>query len=152
MIEGVRVRLLQPHVDGRGSLTELLRSDWPEFERFGQAIVTFNRPGVIRGWHAHRRQTDIIVVIGGRALIALYDARVGSTTRGELEDHVVEGAAPKAIFVPAGVYHGYRTLGAEDAVIVNFPTEVYDATAPDEIRIPHDDADIAYDWQPRGSS
>jgi dTDP-4-dehydrorhamnose 3,5-epimerase len=40
VIEGVRVRALERHADDRGSLTELLRSDWPEFTRFGQAIVT----------------------------------------------------------------------------------------------------------------
>lgn len=148
MIEGVRVRRLEPHVDERGSLTELLRSDWPEFEGFGQALVTLNRPGVIRGWHAHRRQTDVIVVISGRALVALYDAREASPTRGALEDHVVDGAGPIAIFVPPGVYHGYRTIGDGPALIVNFPTEVYDQRDPDELRIPHDSPEIGYDWEP----
>lgn len=152
MIEGVRVRRLEPHHDERGSLTELLRSDWPEFEHFGQALLTLNRPGVIRGWHAHRRQTDVIVVIGGTALVAMYDARDGSTTRGELEDHVVDGEAPAAIFVPPGVYHGYRTLGNRPAVVLNFPTELYDPDTPDEFRVPHDYAEIGYDWEPRLSS
>ena len=45
MIEGVRVRSLPRHADDRGSLTEVLRKDWPEFTQFGQAIVTVNRPG-----------------------------------------------------------------------------------------------------------
>jgi len=56
VIEGVRVRALSCHADDRGSLTELLRSDWPEFTRFGQPIVTVNLLGVIRGWHWHDRQ------------------------------------------------------------------------------------------------
>jgi dTDP-4-dehydrorhamnose 3,5-epimerase len=146
VIEGVRIRRLEPHVDGRGSLTELLRSDWPEFERFGQALLTVNRPGVIRGWHWHRHQADVIVVISGRALLPLYDGRPGSPTYGALEERIGDGAEPFALFVPPGVYHGYKTIGSDPALIVNFPSRVYDPAAPDEERVPHDDPAIGYDW------
>ena len=145
-IDGVRIRQLEPHRDERGSLTELLRSDWPEFERFGQAILTLNQPGVVRGWHAHRSQTDVIVVISGRALIGLYDAREDSATRGTAEGHVVDAAEPRAIFVPPGVFHGYKTLSASLALIANFPDQLYDRSAPDEVRMPPDTAEIPFDW------
>ena len=149
MIDGVRVRTLMRHVDGRGSLTELLRSDWPEFVLFGQAIATINLPGVIRAWHYHRKQTDVIVVLSGRAVLPLYDGRAGSPTRGAVEEHVADGASPFALFVPPGVYHGYKTLGDVPALILNFPSEVYDPAAPDEERVPHDSPEIPYDWDSR---
>ena len=146
MIEGVRVRALERHADDRGSLTELLRSDWPEFTQFGQAIVTVNQPGVIRAWHWHDRQTDVIVVVAGRAVVPLYDGRTGSKTAGAVEAHVCGDGDLKAIFVPPGVWHGYKTIGPEPATIVNFPDQVYDAAHPDEHRAPHDTPAVPYDW------
>lgn len=146
MIEGVRVRTLTRHVDDRGSLAELLRSDWPEFTGFGQAIVTVSQPGVIRGWHWHDRQTDVIVVLGGRANVSLYDGRSGSTTVGQVDAYVFGGNDLRAIFVPPGVWHGYKTVSAEAAVILNFPDQVYDAVHPDEHRAPHDAPGVPYDW------
>jgi dTDP-4-dehydrorhamnose 3,5-epimerase len=148
-IDGVRVRGLVSHADQRGSLTELLRSDWPEFERFGQAILTVNGPGIIRGWHWHDRQTDVIVVVSGHVLLPLFDGRPWSQTYRTLEEHVADGSQLFALFVPPGVYHGYKTLGRESALIVNFPDRTYDPAAPDENRLPHDDASIGYDWQPQ---
>lgn len=146
-IAGAIVRRLVPHVDGRGSLTEILRSDWPEFTRFGQAMVTVNRPWVIRAWHWHRRQTDVIVVAAGRALVPLYDAREGSPTRGALVETVAGPDDLVAIFVPPGVYHGYQTIGDEPAIVLNFPDRLYDPSAPDEERVPHDQPGIPYVWR-----
>jgi dTDP-4-dehydrorhamnose 3,5-epimerase len=146
MIHGVRVRPLVPHVDARGSLVEVFRSDWPEFGGFGQALLTVNLPGVVRAWHWHRRQTDAIVVIAGRALLALYDGRTGSPTFRTLEEHVGDGDRPFALFVPPGVYHGYRTIGQISALILNFPDRLYDPAAPDEERVPHDSPIVGYNW------
>lgn len=112
--------------------------------------MTVNAPGVIRAWHRHRRQTDAIVVVRGRALLPLYDGREASATYGVIEEHVADGAAPFALFVPPGVYHGYKTLGDEPALILNFPDELYDPAAPDEERVPHDTPHIAYDWDKHG--
>jgi dTDP-4-dehydrorhamnose 3,5-epimerase len=146
VIEGVRVRDLEPHADARGCLTELLRSDWPEFTRFGQAIATVNKPGVIRAWHWHREQTDVIVVLQGRALLPLFDGRPGSPTFGQIEERIGDGDHPFALVVPPGVYHGYKTIGVEPALILNFPDRTYDPCDPDEQRIPYDDPSVPYDW------
>lgn len=145
-IDGVRLRTLVPHRDGRGSLTELLRSDWPEFAGFGQAILTVNEPGVVRGWHWHLRQTDAIVVISGRVLLPLYDGRPWSPTFGTVEAHSADGPRPFVLFVPPGVYHGYKTLSDQPALILNFPDRVYDPADPDEQRIPFDDPAVPFDW------
>jgi dTDP-4-dehydrorhamnose 3,5-epimerase len=149
VIDGVHVRQLTTHADARGSLTEVLRRDDPGFAGFGQAIVTINQPGIIRGWHWHHRQTDTIVVIKGRVVLPLYDGRVGSKTFGKIEEHVADGEHLFALVVPPGVYHGYKTIGSEAAMILNFPSELYDPAAPDEERVPHDAPHIRYDWGDR---
>ncbi len=144
MIAGVRLRALDRHVDERGSLTELLRSDWPEFGRFGQAILTVNYPGVVRAWHWHEKQTDYAVVVSGIAKLPLYDARAGSPTRGQLDEYVLGEEHFAALLIPPGVYHGYKTVGDRPALIVNFPDRVYDPF--DEHRIPFDSSEIPYRW------
>jgi dTDP-4-dehydrorhamnose 3,5-epimerase len=146
VIEGVSVHPLVSHVDARGSLTELLRSDWPEFVGFGQALLTVNLPGVIRAWHWHARQTDAIIVVSGEVKVGLYDARDGSTTGGTVEEHVATGSDPVVIFVPPGVWHGYKTIGPVPAMILNCPDRVYDHADPDEGRAAHDAKEVPYIW------
>lgn len=149
MIDGVILRPLARHVDERGSLTELLRSDWPEFRGFGQATVTVNHPGVIRAWHWHTKQTDLFVVISGMVKLPLYDARSGSRTVGEINEFFLGEENFSALLVPPGVYHGYKTIGAKPALILNFPDRVYDRERPDEQRIAYDSPEVPYRWDLR---
>lgn len=149
MIEGVRLRALERHVDERGSLTEIVRSDWPEFGSFGQATVSVNRPGVIRAWHLHRRQTDLFVVVAGMVKLPLFDARPESPTRGELEELFLGEERLSALVVPPGVYHGYKTISQQPALILNFPDQLYRPEDPDEHRIPYDSPEIPYSWEAR---
>lgn len=125
---------------------EILRADDPLFQKFGQVYVTVARPGVVKAWHCHRIQTDHLAVVAGEALVALYDDRDGSPTRGNVVDVVAGEGKPVLIIIPPGVYHGFRSTGDAPAYVVNVPTELYDYGAPDEVRRPHDDPAIPYDW------
>jgi dTDP-4-dehydrorhamnose 3,5-epimerase-like enzyme len=51
------------------------------------------------------------------------------------------------LFVPPGVRHGYKTLGAERSLILNLPDRLYDPAAPDEERVAHDTPEIPFDWE-----
>lgn len=146
MIEGVRLRPLARHVDERGWLAELLREDWPEFLRFGQATVTMQYPGVIRAWHWHSKQTDLFVAVQGMVKLPLYDARATSPTRGELNEFFLGDENFAALLVPPGVYHGYKTVGTKPALILNFPDRPYDSAKPDEHRLPYDSSEVPYRW------
>lgn len=125
---------------------ELLRADDPHFQRFGQVYVTVARPGVVKAWHAHERQTDHLAVIAGEARLAFYDGRAGSPTRGNVLEIVAGEDNPVLIIVPPGIYHGFKPTGDGPAHVVNVPTELYDYDVPDEIRRPYDDPAIPYDW------
>ena len=65
MIEGVELKRLTSHADERGHLTELLRRDDAIFDGFGQCYYSVSYPGVIRGWHYHRKQTDYFACLVG---------------------------------------------------------------------------------------
>ena len=56
-----------PILDERGYLQECLRSDWPMFNRFGQAYITIAFPNIVKAWHKHKIQTDNMVSIVGNA-------------------------------------------------------------------------------------
>jgi dTDP-4-dehydrorhamnose 3,5-epimerase len=146
MIEGVKVKDLKVVPDDRGMLMEMLRSDDPDFQRFGQVYITMVYPGVVKAWHYHEKQTDHFVCVSGMAKVALYDHREDSPTHGETNTFVIGHLRQRMVIIPPGVYHGFTPVGPEPASIVNVPTELYDYENPDEHRRPWDDPKIGYDW------
>ena len=146
MIDGVVVKDLKQIHDERGWLMEIMRSDWPEFDRFGQVYITSAYPGVIKAWHYHKKQTDHFVCVKGMAKVALYDGREDSPTKGSINEFFIGEKSPRLIKIPPMVMHGFKAVGHEPAFIVNVPTELYDYKNPDEHRVPHDSKDIDYDW------
>ncbi len=146
MIEGVEIKQLTKHADERGALMELLRCDDDIFGKFGQAYVSLNYPGVVRGWHYHKKQDDHIAVVKGMAKVALYDAREGSSTQGQVDEFFLGEQNNILVKIPMGVMHGYKTVGVEPSLLINFPTEPYDPQQPDEYRLPWDTDQIPYDW------
>ena len=149
MIEGVKVKKLRVIPDERGYLMEMLRSDWEEFEKFGQVYVTATYPGVVKAWHYHKLQTDHFTCISGVAKLALYDAREDSSTKGMVNEFYLGPLNPILVKIPHLVYHGFTAVGSEMAMIANFPTVLYNYETPDEYRAPYDDPSIPYDWEVR---
>jgi dTDP-4-dehydrorhamnose 3,5-epimerase len=146
MIDGVKVKPLRVIADERGRLMELLRADDPEFIAFGQVYMTTVRPGVVKAWHFHKKQTDAMAVVSGMAKIVLYDAREGSPTRGEVNEFFAGEHNPILVRIPHGVYHGMKGVGEREAIIVNTVTEPYNRSKPDEFRLDPHDNEIPYDW------
>ena len=146
LISGVRVRKLRLVPDDRGWLMEVLRSDWEEFEQFGQTYVTTCYPGVVKAWHYHKGQTDHFACIGGMAKVALYDPRGDSPTKGLVNEFIMGTLNPVLVKIPHLVYHGFTAVGKETATIMNIPTALYNYSQPDEERLPYDDPSIPYSW------
>jgi dTDP-4-dehydrorhamnose 3,5-epimerase len=146
MIEGVTVRKLRAIPDERGYLMELLRSDWEEFDRFGQVYITAAYPGVVKGWHYHKIQTDHFICVHGMTKVVLYDRREGSPTCGQVNEFFMGEQNPILLKIPPGVLHGFKGIGVDMALIVNVPTELYNYDDPDEYRLPAHTEEIPYDW------
>lgn len=146
LIVGVQVKKLRLIPDERGFLMEMLRNDWPEFDKFAQSYVTACYPGVIKAWHYHKKQWDHFVCVHGMAKVVLYDPREGSSTKGFVNEFHIGLLNPMLIKIPPMVYHGFTAEGNQPALIVNFPTELYDYAQPDEHRVPYNDPSIPYEW------
>lgn len=154
MIHDVAVRDLQVNADERGHLVEVFREDWPEYDpEPAMSYYSLSYPGVIRAWHRHTRgQIDHFVCPSGRIKVAVYDDREGSPTQGELDTFVIGEHNQRLVRIPGDCWHGFKALGTDPAILLNFPTELYDYEDPDEERLPHDTDDIPYDWdaEPHG--
>lgn len=146
MIDGVILHPLKAHPDERGYLMELLRESDPFFRRFSQVYVSKNYPGIVRAWHYHERQSDIWVVVSGMIKAAMFDRRPDSPTYNEVQEVFLGDDNRIALVIPIGVAHGYKTVGMEPSLLLNFPDQLYDRAQPDEFRIPFDSAEIPYDW------
>jgi len=146
MIDGVKVTKLKVIPDERGRLMEMVRRDDPDFPGFGQVYMTSAYPGVVKGWHYHKRQHDSMVVVSGMMKIVLYDSREGSPTRGEVNEFFAGIFNPVRIQIPPGVCHGFKCISTEEAIVINTPSEAYDYQHPDEFRIDPHANDIPYDW------
>lgn len=146
MIDGVEIKKLKVIPDERGFLMEMLRSDDDFYQKFGQVYLTVAYPGVVKGWHYHKIQTDHFVVVKGMLKVVLYDDRDGSPTRGEVNEFFMGEQNPMLLVIPRGVLHGMKGVGNEPGYLINIPTEVYNYDTPDEYRVDPHDNDIPYDW------
>ena len=146
LIDGVRTKTLRVIPDERGWLMEILRSDDAEmFAKFGQVYVSATYPGVVKAWHYHQRQIDNFACVAGMVKLVLIDTRPGSPTEGSVNEFFLGSQNSSLVQVPNLVYHGWKNVGLEVALVVNVPTEPYHYDDPDEYRIePH--GTLAYDW------
>ena len=146
MIEGVAVRPLKRILDERGSVMHMLRRDDPWFDEFGEIYFSTVKPGVVKGWHLHKKMTLNYAVVSGAIRFALYDDREGSATKGQLQEILLGGENYALVTVPPGVWNGFKGLGAGDAIVANCATIPHD---PGEIiRIDPLSPKIGYDWKP----
>lgn len=121
------------------------------------SYVSLTVPGQMRDrdrWHIHHLQTDRFVVLMGEMVLALYDPRPNSTTRGTLETLLMKGAygatpvvhsdkdsvTTYMVTIPEEVYHCIGNLSVAPFLLQNYPTRLYDPA--DEGRVPFDTVPI----------
>jgi len=146
LIDGVKLKPLRMIPDERGRLMEILRDDDEVFEKFGQVYMTTAYPGVVKGWHYHKIQTDHFCVVTGTIKLVLYDGRPESPTYGRVNEFFIGEHNRVLVKIPPYVFHGFKGVGTTEAMVINVPTEHYDPKNPDEYRLPPHDNDIPYDW------
>ncbi len=147
MIDGVVTKQLRVIPDERGRLMEILRNDDDIFAGFGQVYMTTTYPHVVKAWHYHKKQADYITCVKGMLKLVLFDSRDGSPTRGQINEFFIGDYNPSLVKVPKMVYHGWKCISEEEAIVINVPTEPYDRERPDEYRLDPHINDIPYTWE-----
>lgn len=146
MIHGVRTKKLKVIPDERGRLMEMLRSDDEVFIKFGQVYMTTAYPGAVKAWHYHKKQTDNFVVVKGMMKVVLYDGRKDSATYKEVDEFFMGEFNPILLQIPPYVFHGFKCISENEAIVINCPTEMYSYEDPDEYRVDPHGGEIPYDW------
>lgn len=133
--------------DARGRLLEVLRNDDEAFSPadFGQAYITTVSPGITKAWHLHENQTDRMILIKGSALFGCVDTQMSPTV---LLSLAVSDWEPAIIRIPPKIYHGFKNIGKEEALILNIPDRVYNYKEPDEMKYPPTLFQNTFDWSP----
>ena len=147
MIDGVKTKILKRIPDERGRLMEILRNDDDMFTGFGQVYMTTTYPQVVKAWHYHKKQDDFITCVKGMLKLVLYDGRKKSPTYDEINEFFIGDYNPMLIKVPKMIYHGWKCISEEEAIVINVPTEPYNGKAPDEYRLDPHTSEIPYTWE-----
>lgn len=150
-IEGLEFRPTRPVPHEDGHLTEVARADWPAIDLpIVQVHITTTLPGRVRAWGLHQRSTDRLFVVKGLVRLAVFDGRQGSPTQGQVNDFLVSEMSPGLLVVPPNLFHGWKNIGEDEAVVINMPSSLYDYSSPDALDLPWDSAEarelIPFRW------
>lgn len=147
LIHDALIRNLVVNSDPRGTLTEILKTDWKDFYHaqqrpFAQTYFSVTKAGVARDladWHFHPGgQIDRFSVISGNMVVAIYDIREKSPTKNTLNLFLLGDCLnykqQYTVLVPPRTLHGFVVVGKKPAILLNFPSRLYDPE--EEWRLP----------------
>lgn len=113
---------LKMNIDGRGSFTELLKS-----EKCGQVSINISKPGITKGQHWHNTKWEFFIVVAGHGLIQ--ERKIGTD---EVIEFEVSGDKIEAIHMLPGYTHNIINLSdTENLVTVMWANESFDPKKPD---------------------
>lgn len=148
VIKDVLMYPLKVNRDESGILVETLRVDWKDIygvgREFAMQYFSVTESGVARDesvWHYHPKQEDRFFVAQGEIIVAVADSRQDSKTFGVLNLFYMKADMdPYVLLIPKETLHGFLVVSHTSAVLLNFPTLLYN---PDEEkRISYEEAGI----------
>lgn len=148
LIKDVLMHPLKVNRDESGILVETLRTDSKEIygrnREFAMQYFSVTDSGIARDeavWHYHPHQEDRFLVAQGEIMVAVADNRKGSKTFGVLNlFHMEADMDPYLLLIPKEILHGFLVVSRSPAVLLNFPTGLYNLQ--EEGRIPYDQAQV----------
>lgn len=150
LIKDIILYPLKVNEDKRGILVETLKINCPKIYHpqsrpFAQNYFSITNAGTARDentWHYHLKQEDRFVVIDGDIVVACYDWRKKSPTFGQLNLFKMGNSngdyGQYLLLIPKNILHGFCVVSPKPAILLNFPTKLYDKN--DEGRISHQSA------------
>ena len=144
MISGVVVTPLRQFCDERGKVMKMISREDSVFREFGEVYFSVAYPGVIKGWHIHKRMTLNYAVPSGHIKFVLYDDRQQSPTKGLIQELFLGPDNYCLVTVPPLVWNGFKCVGTESSIVANCSTIPHDPHEADK-RDPFDGS-IPYDW------
>jgi dTDP-4-dehydrorhamnose 3,5-epimerase-like enzyme len=128
-------------VDDRGEVAFVNDFNFEGIQRF--YIVSNHQAGLVRAWHAHRREEEYVTVLQGAAIVAavFIDDWQHPSRDSEVHRYVMSARRPAILKIPAGYANGFTPLTA-DAKLMFFSTSTLEESRQDDVRF-----DARY-WNP----
>lgn len=120
-------------VDDRGAVRFVNDFDFAGVKRF--YCVTNHRAGLVRAWHAHRRETKYVTALRGAAVVGAVKIDNWDRPARDATVHrfVLSDARPSALVIPAGFANGFMSL-TDDALLAFFSTSTLQESLEDDVR------------------
>lgn len=129
MANKITVKKLRSFFDEEGELFEVLRSDDSLYDgRFGQNLVSIVKPGIIKGLHIHERQTEYTTCLHGDIL---YVGVIETPEGPKIQKFRINPDNRILLKTPPGIWHGYKVLSDDGAVVLYTMDKPYDLKDPD---------------------
>ena len=149
LIKDVVMHPYKVNEDASGVLVETLKKDWNDV--YGQGREFFMQyysetpSGLARDenvWHYHPTiQDDRFSVVKGEIIVAIGDNRKDSETKELLNLFYINARKdPYMVLIPRKTLHGFMVVSKEPAILINFPTGLYNPK--EEGRIPYQDVQM----------
>ena len=150
LVKDVLLYPLKVNKDESGILVETLRTDWKNIygrdREFFMQYYSVTPSGTARDedvWHYHPNQEDRFIVVHGEIITAVVDNRKNSPTNGLLNlFYMRSDIDPYILLIPKKTLHGFMVVSKTSAVLLNFPTGLYNPQ--EEGRILYNNAQIKF--------
>lgn len=151
LIKDIIIYPLKVNRDKTGILIETLRSDWHDIygpgREFAMQYFSMTEPWIARDekmWHLHPTQEDRFLVAYGEIITAVADNREDSPTSGFLNlFRMKSDENPYILLIPKKTLHGFMVVSETKAVLLNFPTSLYNPK--EEVRITHEETKVKFE-------
>ena len=120
-------------VDDRGEVGFVNEFDMNSVRRFYS--VCNHRAGLVRAWHAHKKEKKFVTVVNGAAIVAAVCIDNWQKPSKDLHVHryVLSAKKPTVLFIPNGYANGFLTL-TEDAKLMFFSSVTLEESLGDDFR------------------
>lgn len=120
-------------VDDRGRVSFTNDFDFRGVKRF--YAVSNHRVGMVRAWHAHRKEAKYVYLARGSAVVAAVRIDDWDAPGKSLPVHryILSAEKPSILYIPAGYANGFMSL-TDDALLMFFSTSSLEESKGDDIR------------------
>jgi dTDP-4-dehydrorhamnose 3,5-epimerase len=122
-LELIPLRVME---DERGAVLHMIRKDSKEFYKFGELYFSEILPGAIKAWKNNSKLTQLITVPRGKIRLVIYDDRLNSKSKGELQ--VIDLGRPDSyqlVKIPPKLWYGFKCISDNAALIANCIDDIH---------------------------
>ena len=121
----------------------MLKTDDTVFRKFGELYFSRVYPGVVKGWHIHKKVTPNSAMPKEMIELVLYEDLHESKTKAEIMELFIGESNYALVTIPHNVWNGFKCIGTKSALVVNRSTEPYNSKeieqmSPLKSRIPYE--------------